>query len=102
MRSGKARRRSIPGFSVCVEKEDGQRVRREYALLGNVVRYAGRAAVRAAAAGVRREGDGSAAVAVPETPAAPKESFSQRVKERVKGWFKKERSVRSSGRRQFR
>jgi len=30
-----------PGFSVCVEKKDGQRVRREYALLGVAVRFAG-------------------------------------------------------------
>ena len=30
-----------PGFSICMEKKDGQRVRREYALLGNVVRFAG-------------------------------------------------------------
>jgi uncharacterized protein YgiM (DUF1202 family) len=29
-----------PGFSICVEK-NGQRVRREYALLGNVIRFAG-------------------------------------------------------------
>jgi hypothetical protein len=30
-----------PGFSVCVEKKDGQRVRREYALIGVTVRFAG-------------------------------------------------------------
>ena len=30
-----------PGFSVCMEKKDGQRVRREYALLGVAVRFAG-------------------------------------------------------------
>ena len=30
-----------PGFSVCVEKKDGQRVRREYALLGVAIRFAG-------------------------------------------------------------
>ncbi len=30
---------SNPGFSVCMEKKDGQRVRREYALLGQTVRF---------------------------------------------------------------
>jgi uncharacterized protein YgiM (DUF1202 family) len=29
------------GFSVCMEKKDGQRVRREYALLGVAIRFAG-------------------------------------------------------------
>jgi hypothetical protein len=28
-----------PGFSVCMEKKDGQRVRREYVLMGNSVRF---------------------------------------------------------------
>lgn len=30
-----------PGFSICLEKKDGQRVRREYALLGVAIRFAG-------------------------------------------------------------
>jgi hypothetical protein len=30
-----------PGFSLCVEKSDGHRYRREYAFVGNVVRFAG-------------------------------------------------------------
>lgn len=30
-----------PGFSVCVQRKDGQLSRREYAVLGNLVRYAG-------------------------------------------------------------
>jgi len=30
-----------PGFSICIEKKDGQRVRREYALLGVAIRFAG-------------------------------------------------------------
>jgi hypothetical protein len=29
-----------PGFSICLERKDGQRVRREYALLGNAIRFA--------------------------------------------------------------
>jgi hypothetical protein len=30
-----------PGFSICMEKKDGQRARREYALLGVAIRFAG-------------------------------------------------------------
>jgi hypothetical protein len=37
---GKGSPEKYPGFSVCLEKEDGQRVRRDFALLGNIVRYA--------------------------------------------------------------
>ena len=32
---------TFPGFSICVEKEDGQRYRRDFAFIVNVVRYAG-------------------------------------------------------------
>ena len=32
---------TLPGFSICIEKKDGQRVRREYALLGVAIRFAG-------------------------------------------------------------
>ncbi len=32
---------TYPGFSICLEKKDGQRVRREYALLGVAIRFAG-------------------------------------------------------------
>lgn len=76
-----------PGFSLCLEKADGQKYRREYAVLGNVVRYAGERpcelpppvwAPKPAAAP-------TIAAAVPE---APKESFTHRWKEKVKGWFR--------------
>jgi hypothetical protein len=32
---------TLPGFSICMEKKDGPRVRREYALLGVAIRFAG-------------------------------------------------------------
>ena len=35
-----------PGFSVCIQKKDGLRYRREYALLSNVIRFAGERALR--------------------------------------------------------
>jgi hypothetical protein len=80
-----------PGFSVCVEKPDGLH-RRDYALLGNIVRYAGDRACEV-----------PAPVWVPKTPAPgaptqvaqavspppPAESFTERVRKKVKGWFQK-------------
>ncbi|HUB31501.1 MAG TPA: hypothetical protein VMA31_00685 [Bryobacteraceae bacterium] len=38
---GKTAMQEYPGFSICTEKADGQLHRREFALLGNVVRSAG-------------------------------------------------------------
>ena len=40
-RHGEAGSNTYPGFSVCVEKNDGNRYRRSYALLTNIVRFAG-------------------------------------------------------------
>jgi hypothetical protein len=39
--NSKIRSQKYPGFSLCVERKDGQRVRRSYAFLTNIVRYAG-------------------------------------------------------------
>jgi SH3-like domain-containing protein len=39
--SSKTQAAKYPGFSICVEKKDGQRYRREYALLTNVIRFGG-------------------------------------------------------------
>jgi hypothetical protein len=38
---GKPAVTSYPGFSICVEKADGQRFRREYAFMSGLVRFAG-------------------------------------------------------------
>jgi SH3-like domain-containing protein len=39
--ASKAGASKYSGFSICMEKKDGGRVRREYALLGSAIRYAG-------------------------------------------------------------
>jgi SH3-like domain-containing protein len=39
--SSKTQAAKYPGFSICLEKKDGQRYRREYALLTSVIRFAG-------------------------------------------------------------
>jgi hypothetical protein len=41
VRKGEVASAKYPGFSICMEKADGQRYRREYALLTNIVRFAG-------------------------------------------------------------
>jgi hypothetical protein len=86
----------FPGFSVCTQKDDGQLHRREFALLGNVVRYAGEtpcqlpASLWVAQAGTA---PGAAVPAPPRAP-APAESWTAPIKRRwqaVAGrWWKKE------------
>lgn len=71
-----------PGFSICMEKKDGQRYRREYALLSNVIRFAGEYPC---------EPPAPPFLAKPATPlptgdaapaAPPKESFMESIKKR--------------------
>ena len=79
------------GFSVCIEKKDGQRYRRQYAVLNTLVRFAGEQPCE-----VPPPVDfGNPNSALPAVPAAtaqpPKEGFSQRVRKRLKaltgGWL---------------
>jgi SH3-like domain-containing protein len=74
-----------PGFSVCVEKA-GRKVRREYALLGQLVRYSGERPCETPAPVWMAKAGGSATSAVPES-APPAESLGKRLKDRVKSWF---------------
>jgi uncharacterized protein YgiM (DUF1202 family) len=74
----------FPGFSLCIEKKDGQRVRRSYAFLTNIVRYAG-------------EQPCSAAPLETAQPGAPLPSGSQ--PQRVDGFLDR---VRARVRRLFR
>jgi hypothetical protein len=78
-----------PGFSVCVVGKDGQRHRREYALLGTTVRYAGDRDCEAPAP--LEVGNGAvtspAGAQLPAGPAgqpAAQESLWQRLKHRAK------------------
>jgi hypothetical protein len=86
---GKAAAEKYPGFSVCVEKDDGQKYRREYALIGNVVRFAGESPCELPPPmWVVKSATAPAAAAV-GAPAQKTESFTERVKRRVKAWFQK-------------
>ena len=84
-----------PGFSVCLENEDGQRTRREYALLGNVIRFAGERPCQTPPQMYVAKTPGGTTIPTIDTPAAPTESFSQRVKQKVKGWFKRDAKAAS-------
>jgi len=85
---GSASTVKYPGFSLCVEKKDGQRYRRAYAFITNIVRFAGEQPCEAAPP--------QTLVAQAPLPVAaqeeqPADSFAQRFRKRLraltKGWF---------------
>jgi hypothetical protein len=80
-----------PGFSVCVEKDDGKKYRREYALLGSVVRFAGEHPCELPPPVWTPKTTPGAPVAPPADtpPVQSAESLSQRVKAKLKAWFQK-------------
>jgi hypothetical protein len=73
------------GFSVCVEKKDGQRMRREFVLLGTTVRFAGEQACEAPAPPLEVKSPAPLPVApVPEPPA--KQGVWESVRRRWQAW----------------
>ncbi|MBZ5623401.1 MAG: hypothetical protein LAQ69_32455 [Acidobacteriia bacterium] len=74
------------GFSICMENRDGQRVRREFVLLTNVVRYAGENPCEAPQPldALRQP---SVLETAPEPAPPPAATFSERFKKRLRGWF---------------
>ena len=83
-----------PGFSVCVEKKDGVRYRQQFALLSNVIRFAGERPCETqgqtqelAAAGAAKSGNGPAPN--PTAPTAAKPSLMERVKSKLHSWLAK-------------
>jgi hypothetical protein len=81
-----------PGFSVCMEDDSGQRERREYALLGNIVRFAGEEPCEAPAPPLVTmdaapvNGATTAATAPPRP--APSETLAQRFRRRLRALTK--------------
>jgi hypothetical protein len=81
-RSGASR---YPGFSICMEKKDGQRVRREYALLGVTVRFSGEHPCEAAAPPPTVQNPGP--LPVSEAPPPPtKPGLAERLKNYWHAW----------------
>jgi hypothetical protein len=72
-----------------MENRQGERVRREFVLLTNIVRYAGEQPCEAPAPFEPMKAPTPLKTAPePETP-TPAPSFFQRMKGRVRGWFGK-------------
>lgn len=83
-----------PGFSVCVEKKDGIRYRQQFALLSNVIRFAGERPCETqgqvqdlAAAGASKPGNGL--TPNPTAPPPSKPSLVERVKRKLHSLFGK-------------
>jgi hypothetical protein len=74
-----------PGFSLCVENKEGQKVRRSYAFLTNIVRYAGEQPCEAAAVETAQP-----AAALPGGPEPPRTTgLLERVRARVRRLFRR-------------
>jgi len=79
------------GFSVCIEKKDGQRSRRQYAVLNTLVRFAGEQPCVVSPPMDFGNPNAVLTAAPAATVQPPGESFSQRVGKRLKaltgGWL---------------
>jgi hypothetical protein len=81
--SAKGQPSKYPGFSICMEKKDGQRYRREYALLGIAVRFAGEHACEPPLPPPFEIAGAPAPLPVTPSPdSQPSESLFQRLKKR--------------------
>ena len=91
----------FPGFSICTRKADGQLHRREFALLGNIVRSAGEAGCQLPEpVWVAKAAPAPGVTATAEAAAAPpKESLIERFRNRLKRLWKKD-SASSATRRE--
>jgi hypothetical protein len=84
-----------PGFSICMEKKDGQRYRREYALPSpEIVRFAGERPCEASSAPVVTVPSPASPLLVTlPAPPPPPDTFTQRMKKRLSAitgrWFGK-------------
>lgn len=90
-RGGPAAVEKYPGFSICTEKADGQLHRREFALLGNIVRSAGDGPCELPPpVWVAKAPPGAAGTveARSAAPAPPKPGLVERIKNRIKGLWK--------------
>lgn len=78
-----------PGFSICLEHRDGTRARREYALLSNIVRYAGERPCEAQPTLEQLLAAGPQPTANPQDAPTPETKLSpwERAKRRVHSLF---------------
>ena len=80
-----------PGFSVCVEKGGGPRIRRDYAFIGNVVRLAGERACESPPEITQQIPSAAALGEKSQSAPGSEETFGQRFQRRLKAlagrWF---------------
>jgi hypothetical protein len=74
---------TYPGFSVCLAKEDGQRYRRNYAFITNVVRFAGESPCETRTHDVNGGSNGVASAEEPPASGQPSGSLLGRWKARL-------------------
>lgn len=79
-----------PGFSVCVQKKDGERYRREYALLNGMVRFVSEQACEPPPPSVTVKAPTPLPGGEAASAAQPKETFLERMKKR---WHALKRSL---------
>jgi hypothetical protein len=83
----------LPGFSVCIQKKDGRRYRQMFALLTNVVRFAGERPCETAPSVqnliMASSSTPAPAAAVAPGPEPAKESILARAKKSLRAWFGK-------------
>jgi hypothetical protein len=81
-----------PGFSVCVEKSDGKRYRREYALLSNIVRFAGEGPCEVPPSPLTLQSPANLPAGNTTAAKPPSESFVQKVERKLRAltskWLK--------------
>jgi SH3-like domain-containing protein len=81
-----------PGFSVCIRKKDGQRYRHVFALLANVVRFAGERPCETPPSVqnlIASPSKPAPLVAAAPATEPPRQSMLERAKKRVRAWFGK-------------
>jgi hypothetical protein len=82
---------SYPGFSICVEKADGQRYRREYAFLTNIIRFAGERSCEAQqpvfVPSSTALASATGQVPAPQKPDSWTEAFKKKLSATFKRWF---------------
>lgn len=88
IKTGTASAARYPGFSICAERKDGRRYRRDYAFISNVVRFAGEHSCEAVEVPANVESPAPLKVAAEPQPQL---SFAKRARQRLrtlaKNWF---------------
>jgi SH3-like domain-containing protein len=72
------------GFSICMDKKDGTRARRIFALIGQTIRLAGEQACEPVPSPVPVQPPAPLPVVAADTPPPPKESFFDRIRKKFK------------------